>query len=298
MATTQTATESKSIWVELMGSQTRLVKGKRYTTRVIEAGTGEPLIFIHGSGGSAEAWSRNVMAVSKDFHVYAIDALYHGYSDKKPLDADDRQAHQVAAVIELMDEEGIEKAILDGESMGAHIIFRLAMEHPERVSKLIFTTGQRINFKRTFAPHLKPIETAGALTQAALDTPNYDTIRARIEWLMASPDHVTDELVEVRLKFYKMPELQAAMRGSIPGMGASGAESPRYEEEDCQRIQVPSLVIWGDFNPTGGPDIGEYFASLIPGAKYHLIKNAGHWPQWEQPQEYNQVLSDFLHGRL
>jgi len=298
MATTQRATEPKSIWVDLMGSKTRLIKGKRYTTRVIEAGTGESLIFIHGSGGSAEAWSRNVMALSKDFHVYAVDALYHGFSDKEPLDTDDRQAHQVAAILDLMDAEGIDKAILDGESMGAHIIFRLAMEHPERVSKLIFTTGQRINFKRTFAPHLRPIETAGALTQAALDNPNYDTVRARIEWLMASPENVTDELVEVRVKFHKMPELQVAMRGSIPGMGGGAGESPRYEEGDCKRIQVPSLVVWGDHNPTGGPDIGEYFASLIPGAKYHLIKDAGHWPQWEKPDEYNQVLSDFLNDRL
>ena len=61
--TTSVGTETKwrSIYVELMGSQTWFIKGERYTTRVIEAGCGEPLILIHGSGGHAEAWARNVM---------------------------------------------------------------------------------------------------------------------------------------------------------------------------------------------------------------------------------------------
>jgi len=237
------------------------------------------------------------MNLAKHFHVHAIDALYNGFSSKEPLDTDDRFGHQVAAVLDFMDAEGLPWAHFEGQASGAHIAFRLGLEHPERCGKLIMSTGQQINFKRTFKPPLVPSEIGRSLTQAALKDPRPETVRPRVEWLMAAPDRATDELVDLRAKFYAMPEIQAAMRASVPGTPARPAPR-RYEEEDCARLQKPTLVLWGEFNPGGGPDIGEYLASLIPGAKFHLMKDAAHWPQWEHPEEHDRVVIDFLQGRL
>ncbi len=81
--------EWKSVSVELLGTQTRIVQGERWHHRVIEAGdkSGEPLILIHGIGGHAETYARSLHNLaSNGFHVYAIDALFHGFTSKEGWD--------------------------------------------------------------------------------------------------------------------------------------------------------------------------------------------------------------------
>src|SRR5439155_17195300 len=115
--------------VELLGTATRFIQGRQYVTRAIEAGSGDPLILIHGVGNSAECFARNVRRLGQHFHVYAVDALYHGYSSKEPYDADHRVQRQAEAVIDFMDAEGLAWAHVEGESMGAGIAFELGMRY-------------------------------------------------------------------------------------------------------------------------------------------------------------------------
>ncbi len=293
-----------SMYVNLLGSQTRFVQGKKYRTRVIEAGQGEPLILIHGVGGSAEAFFRNVMPLSKDFHVCAIDALFHGLSSKEPADASmDSTGAQVEHVLDFMDAMGFERAHLCGESMGAHITFRLALEHPERVGRIVLNTGHQVNMKRQdFAPQLKGVDSMALLTRLAVSDPNPANVRARIEWLMTTPDRVIDELVDLRLKFYTIPEARGGIERTgvmnIPRGANNNAPTQagqvRFEEEDCKKIKAETLVFWTQFNPSNGPDVGEYFASLIPGAKYYCMQDAAHWPQYEHPEEHDAVITKFI----
>ena len=104
----------ESMYISLLGSQTRFVQGKKYRTRVIEAGSGDPLILIHGVGGSAEAWYRNIMRLAQNFHVCAIDALFHGLSSKES-DIQDQTEAQVDHVLDFMDAMGFERANVEGE---------------------------------------------------------------------------------------------------------------------------------------------------------------------------------------
>ena len=288
--------EFDSIYTELVGSRIRVIQGAKYVTRVIEyPGPGDPLILIHGTGGSAESWFRNIrnLGTKHGFHVYSMDAMYHGFSSKEPL-SDDRIGMQVEHLLDFMDAEGIEKAHVEGESMGSFITLRLALEHPERCLRVVLNTGAAVNFKREFKPTLQPPEALRVLTQELLDNPTEETVRHRMEWLMAAPERVDDELVKLRLQFFKMPELQQAQRAV--GAGNPAAAMRRYEEEDIKGMTVPSLVFWSEFNPGGGPDIGEYFASILPGAKFFNLLDAAHWPQYEHPEEHDQVVADFLKG--
>ena len=289
-----------SIYTELVGCQIRMVKGKKYVTRVIEyAGPGEPLVLIHGTGGSGESWFRNIrnLGTEHGFHVYAIDAMYHGFSSKEPI-TDDRIGMQVEHLLDFMDAEGLKKINYEGESMGAFIGLRLAIEHPDRCLKVVLNTGAAVNFKREFKPSLQPPEALRVLTQELLEDPTEETVRHRMEWLMAAPERVDDELVKLRLQFFKMPELQQAQRQVGAGNTSPIAAVRRYEEEDLKQIKVPILVYWSEFNPGGGPDIGEYFASLIPGAKFANMLDAAHWPQYEHPKQHDRVVADFIKGKL
>ncbi len=271
---------------------------KKYTTRVIESGEGEPLILIHGVGGTAESWFRNVMNLAKDFHVCAIDSLFHGFSSKEAVDQPDRLTAQVEHVIACAAAMGFDKFHVAGESMGGEISFRLARDYPGRVLKAVLNTASPlvVQLKEPdFAAPYKSVQSLRFLSQAALETPNPRTIRTRLDWLMTTPDRVTDELVALRLKIAAMPEIQAAQGGGGFIRGDGPGESL---QESCARIKVPVLVFWSQFNPDSGPDRGEYLASLIPGSKYYCMPDAAHWPQYEHPEEHDRGVTAFLKARL
>jgi len=79
----------KTLWLELLGAEVRY-RGRRFKTRTIEVGAQNPqkLILIHGVGGHAEAYSRNLQRLGERYHAIAIDLLWHGLSAKPPFDPD------------------------------------------------------------------------------------------------------------------------------------------------------------------------------------------------------------------
>lgn len=284
-----------SLWVGLLGATVRVVHGARYKTRVIEAGSGDPLILIHGVGSSAEVFARNVMRLANDFHVYAIDALYHGYSSLEPYDAEHRVEQQAEAVLDFMDALGIAWAHIEGESMGAGMAFHIGLHHPERCGKLVLNSGSYyVNFKREF-PDMPEGNLLVPLCRDSVTNFNWETVRRRMEYLVATPDHLTEELVDVQYRMYAVPGIRESM-ARVYGISAPRPRLMHYEEEVAATLQPPVLVLWTDQNRGAGPEVGEYLASVIPGAQYHLIRNAAHWPQWEQPEQHDEAVAAFLKG--
>lgn len=287
-----------TIWVDLMGAQVRM-GGRAYRTRIIEAGTGRPLLLLHGIGGHAEAWSRNVLRLGRSSRAMAIDLLWHGYSSKPPyVDGEDIPAY-AAQVIDLLDAEGIEQVDVEGESLGGWVGLWLALHHRERLRRLVLNTPAGIRWAPGSVPE-KPHEGRELLAQrslAAIDDPDRGTIRKRLEWLMASPDRVTDELVEVRYRLYSDPAVQASLRAVFNNAFAGvGAARKIIAEEELGNVSVPTLVLWTEKNPGTGPEVGRRLASLIPGARFECLDDAAHWPQWERPEEHDRIVSAFLDG--
>ena len=276
-----------------MGATVRVVSGARYRTRVIEAGSGDPLILIHGVGSSAELFARNIMRLANDFHVYAIDALYHGYSSLEPYDAEHRVERQAEAVLDFMDALDLAWAHIEGESMGAGMAFHIGLHHPERCGKLVLNSGSYyVNLKREF-PDMPEGNLLVPLCRESVTNFSRETVRRRMEYLVASPDHLTEELVDVQYRMYAVPEIRESM-AKVYGISAPRPRLMRYEEEVAATLRPPVLVLWTDRNRGAGPEVGEYLASVIPGAQYHLIANAAHWPQWEQPEQHDEVVAAFL----
>ena len=185
-----------SIWVDLMGVEYKqtFYNAGGIRTRVIEAGGGPPLIFLHGTGGHAEAYVRNIEAHAEHFHVYAIDMIGHGYTDRP--DCDYNIDNFVDHLIKFLDTIGAKKAYLSGESLGAMVASWTAIKHPQRVIKLVQNTGILMPPNATGRAELadaleRSKRAAGKLTKEA--------VRARLSWLMAEPEKtITDELVDVR----------------------------------------------------------------------------------------------------
>src|SRR5262245_8258467 len=279
-----------TIWTDLLGSTIRYA-GTKYRTRVIECGDGEPLILLHGGGGHAEAFSRNVVRLGRNFRAMAMDMVWHGLSSKPPFHGETIAVY-ADQVIDLLDTLGIAKAHVEGEAIGGRVALWLAIRRPDRVLKLILNNTGGVSFKEGSVKATP--ESRGryqTAASAAVENPTRETVRQRLERLMVTPDRVTDELVEIRYKFYSDPETNKAQ------LNIRSTNDPEFTEDEVSQIKVPTLVLATDHNPLRGADAGKRLAALISGAKFHLIKDAAIWVQWEQAEEHDQAVTTFLKGQ-
>ena len=125
---------------------------------------------------------------------------------------------------------------------------------------------------------------------AAVEHPSRETVRQRLERLMVTPDRVTDELVEIRYRYYSDPETNKAQLA----LRDAGHES--FDESEVAKIQSPTLVLATDQNPLRGIDAAERLASLIPGSRAYLMRDSAIWSQWEHAEEHDREVIAFLKG--
>ena len=98
---------------------------------------------------------------------------------------------------------------------------------------------------------------------------------------------------------YSDPETRRALTEVFENSFGNGDSRTFTIPAAClKEIKTPTLVLWTDKNPGAGPDVGRYISSLIPGARFACINDAAHWPQWEQPEEHDRAVIDFLKGAL
>jgi len=278
------------IWPQLMATAftQRFVDVGGVSTRILEAGDGPPLILLHGTGGHAEAYLRNLAALSRRFHVIAYDMVGHGFSDKPdhPYTLD-VYADQLGG---LLDALGLERAHISGESLGGWVAAWFADEHPERVDRLILTTPGNIVGKP------ETMRTIRESTMRAVTEASPETVRVRLEWLFAPETRhlVSEELVDVRLAIYSLPGAEQAMRNVLVLQEPDVRAVFGWAESWTSRIRAPTLIIWTSDDPTGTYDEGELLASWIPGSTLVLLEGAGHWPQWEIPETFDRLHFEFL----
>src|SRR5215469_2378845 len=191
----------QSLWLDLLGAETRFYDAAGIRTRAISAGEGPPLIMLHGVGGCGESFGRNVVSLGKHFRTYALDCVGHGLTDgtDEPLT---RKAY-VKHLKDFMDAAGIKKAHIIGESLGGWIGAWMAMTHPERVDRLVYCVGAYLKIPIEDEAAAKKSAEGRALliklTKEAKENPTRETIRKRVEWLFADPaKSVTEELVDLR----------------------------------------------------------------------------------------------------
>lgn len=281
------------VWVALGATEHRVryvevgtPDGLTWRTRVLEAGQGEPLILMPGTGGHLEAYAHNVAALAEHFHVIAYDYPGHGYTTHAKTDLElDTYVEHLAG---LLDAFGIEKAHLNGESLGGWVAIKFAAAHPERTGKLVLNTPGGTMASPEVMDKIR------GLSQAAADDPSDERIRARLQWLMADPATVTDELVAIRRAIYSRPGFADSMRHILCLQDAGVRRRNMITDADLAAVPGPALVIWTSDDPSGPAGAGLQMAEKITGGRFELITGAGHWPQWEQRDTFNALALAFL----
>lgn len=283
-----------SYWVDLLDAQVYRLKG-RYSTRVIEAGAGEPLLLLHGTGGHAENYARNIAPLSRRFRVVAMDFLWHGKSETSGFDPEVLPP-LVDQVLDVIDTLGLRRVHMEGQSLGGWVAMQFALRHADRLDRLVLTTPMGYRPGPGVIPGYAERDPA-PLREKSLDVlrnPTMEKVRERLARIVADPASLTEEAVAVRHALYNDPAVNAVQQRFIAQY--LGGEAPlrhAITDEMAKRIAAPTLVYWGDRNPEP-PAVGEKLAQLIPGARFFCAPATGHWAQFENHEIHNREVLDFL----
>ena len=292
---------TNSIHIDLLGTETRLVKSRDYLTRVIEVCNDKPpLILLHGGGGHAETFSRNLNALAAVCRPIAMDFIWHGMSSSPPFSAGhaEDEVHWLRQftlqVLDLMEALGLESASFEGESLGGWVALDLAINFPEKVDAIVLNTAWGIALDKDWVKEgAADLDALRETSVAALKNPTLETLRTRLEWLMPLGG-VTDELVSLRQALWSIPETREALLEYYERLFSPGIEDFYFGEPDIRTIQSPTLVLWTDKNPIHGVDAAERLHQLVEGSALHVMEGCAHWPQWERPEEHDAVVCQFL----
>jgi len=250
--------------------QTRDVVVAETRLRLIDTGRGPAVVFLHGFGASIYSWRHQLEPVLQAGHrVVAYDNRGFGFSDRPDSGYDN--AAYVTLLLELLDSLDIADAVLVGHSMGGQIAAEAAVAAPDRVRGLVLLDP---------AGHRGPVARR-ALKQIATGLVTRTAVAATLRFCFADPRRVTTQDID---QYY-------APVASPGGRRAIGRVLAEYRFDvlrgNAQRIAAPTLVLWGAAD----------LASELPRAAVSVIRDAGHNPQEEQPEEVNRQLIAYLqHG--
>ena len=296
---------ANSVHIDLLGTETRFVESSDYRTRVIEVSNNKaPLILLHGGGGHAETYSRNLNSLAAVCRPIAMDFIWHGMSSR-PSFSDGSATDDVhwlrqftLQVIDLMEVLGLQSASFEGESLGGWVALDLAINFPERVDALVLNTAWGIALDKEHVEEgAADLDALRETSVAALNNPTLETLRTRLEWLMPLGG-VTDELVSLRQALWSIPETREALLEYYERLFSHDIEDYYFDEQAIRTIQCPTLVLWTDKNPIHGVDAAERLCQLIAGSELHVMEGCAHWPQWERPDEHDAVVRGFLENAI
>ena len=279
-----------SIWTELTGLPFAVehVDAGGIETRVLRAGEGDPVVFLHGTSGHLEAFIRNIPAhVAAGYECHAVDMLGHGYT--AGADYPYRIPRYVDHVLAYLDARGIERAHFVGESLGGWVAGRLAAERPDRVGKLtLVAPGGTV-------ANPEVMERIKTSTRKAVHTDDEELTRKRLHLLMFDPEaDVSEELVQVRHAIYHRPEFAAGLDNLLCLQEMENRTEDLLTPEQLGRIKSETLVVWGAENPFGDVPEAHALAGNVPGARLEIFPECGHWPQHEHAARFNKLHLEFL----
>ncbi|MBT3322949.1 MAG: alpha/beta hydrolase [Anaerolineae bacterium] len=242
------------------------------------SGKGETLVFIHGLGSSAEDWHFQTNFFSKNFQAIAYDVRGHGQSEKA------KPPYSVALFTKdlkaLLDKLGIEKAHIIGLSMGGWIAFQFALDYPNAIVSLTIVNSWADMRLKTFQNKLNFFQRSVLFRLLSMRKIG-EVIGARM-FIKAEQKELLEGFVDKWAKNHK-PSYMASFK----------AAKGWTVEKRLGEITCPVLVIAADedYSPVSAK---EAYVKKMPNARLAVIEDSRHATPVEKPDEFNEVLLDFL----
>ena len=257
-----------------------------------EVGGGLPLVMLHGGGPGASAWSNFGTALprfAQSFRTILVDQPGFGASDK-PAVVGNYYRFAADHVVALLDELGIDRVHLLGNSLGGGTAMRLALSHPDRVGRLVLMGPGGLSLNLF---HADPTEGVARLMDFAAN-PSREALRAFISTMVVNQGLVTDERVAERYADATAPGAREAMASmGMSFWNPETAEDGRLWRE-AHHLRKHTLLTWGREDRVNPLDGALAALKLIPRATLHVFPNCGHWAQIEAADEFAEITTVFL----
>jgi pimeloyl-ACP methyl ester carboxylesterase len=264
-------------------------------TRFYDAGSGSPLLFIHGSdfgsGGAADLWHWNISELSRSARVIAPDRLGQGFTAGPRTTAEYRVDSICDHLAAVLDELGLANVTLVGQSRGAFLACRLAMRRPDLGASLILANSASLApaYGAYHAPARTNLRPGGA------------NIKQNMEWLCRRTAHIPDEWYARVADMLDREEQQEVRREFAEQSPHYYGDFDRVKSETLawfQESSIPTTMIWGTDDHMTTLDDGMQCFSMRRGkgleARMHLLDGSGHMPFLEAPAEFNSLVAQHL----
>ena len=256
----------------------------------MQAGTGEPLLAIHGLGGTKASFLPTIAALADSHRVIAVDLPGSGESEK-PIAAPYNPAWFAGALTGLLDELGIERAHLVGNSMGGRVAIELGLTAPERTERIVLLSPALAWLRdRRWAPVVRALRPELGLIQLAPRPVVEGVVRRLIPgaqdgWVAAGVDEF--------LRSYLTPRGRAAFYAAARNVYL---DEPHGEDGFWTRLAALSpdaMFIWGRQDALVPISFMRHVERVLPAAR-HVELDCGHVPQLERARETHAAIRDFL----
>jgi 2-hydroxymuconate-semialdehyde hydrolase len=257
-----------------------------HRTHYHETGSGNTLLFIHGSGPGVTAWANWRLAIpelAQSFHVLAPDVLGFGYSDR-PAGIVYGKDVWVDHLIAFLAAKGVRKCHIVGNSMGGGLAIALAARRPDLIDRMVLMGSCGVPFPIT--PGLEAVWGY---------EPSREAMRTLIaEYFAYDRSIVTDNLVELRYAASIQPGFHESYSRMFPPPRQRGVDDLATAAEEIRRIAAPALLIHGREDRVIPLAVSYELLTLIPNAQLHVFGRCGHWTQIERMAEFNAIVDAFL----
>jgi pimeloyl-ACP methyl ester carboxylesterase len=254
-------------------------------------GEGPPVLLLHGFGGEIWVWEKQVAGLSKRYRLYIPDLIGYGYSDRPKVEY--TPALFIDSIKQFMDQLGLRRASLIGNSMGGGIAWAFALTYPERVDKLILIDStpsdvvpevRNPSFRWFLAIRNIPF-----LPYLAVALHTRGMLRATLMEMVFDDRLISDAVVERQYLIGRIAGTARVMTST-----ARHAEEVKRYGDALGTLVKPTLIIWGDQDEVFPRAVGEKLQKSIEGSELAVIRESGHMPMWERPDETNQAILEFL----
>ena len=256
-------------------------------TNYLEAGTGDPVVLIHGSGPGVTSyanWRLVLPALAENFRVVAPDMVGFGFSER-PANIEYGVQTWADQVVGLMDTLELPKAHLVGNSFGGAIALRIAAQHPDRVGKLVLMGSMGVPF-----PITEGLERVWGYE------PSFENMRKVLDVFAYSRDLVNDELAEVRYRGSIQPGFQESFAAMFPAPRQRWVEAMCTPEEEIAKLPHRTLIVHGREDQVIPVSTSLRLMELIDNADLSVFSHCGHWSMIERTADFNRSVSEFFSG--
>ncbi len=273
------------------------VMAGRIKTHYSEIGqNGPPVVLCHGggAGSSGEAGFAALMReLGKKFRVYALDSV-GGYGNTDPyFPCTEGVQTRVDQLEAFMDTLCLDQVCVSGNSQGAWVAAKYALQHPDRVKKLLLVASATI----FTAMGLKSPESEGMRVLRAYDG-TQESMRRMLEVLVCDKSKVTDELVKLRNDAANRPGAEESRRIFQEGMQRLIRDPNMRLKFDMThtlpKLTIPTMFIWGEQDKFAPVELGRQLEKLLPNIKFQYVANAGHQVQNDQPEQVSKLMMEFF----